>query len=308
MVNMIRKLFILPYFGNLPPWFEQWKENFEAQLRPAGYDYLLDTDIESFKARVKSKLGIDYPGLPGAGKVWDYRCALGYLYEEEISGYDFWAHTDFDCVYGDVGKYITDELLNSLDLYSGHNTYVCGCWSLYRNTKPVNKLFIKITGWEDFLNNEHPNGWVETVYSRALERSGLRYMYTFNQGNPWLMAPNLKLENGKLYQDGEEIMFFHFRHSKVWPKLLSEERLRPMTIADADKMLTWKNYPETRQFAIASHEEIKREDHLQWLEKIFNISKSFATETRPLAPSGFRTTKSASGLIASSGKTGLRQR
>lgn len=44
-------------------------------------------------------------------------------------------------------------------------------------------------------------------------------------------------------------------------------QLRPMTMADADKMLEWKNYPETRQFAILSHEEIKREDHLKWLEK-----------------------------------------
>ena len=40
-----------------------------------------------------------------------------------------------------------------------------------------------------------------------------------------------------------------------------------MTMADADKMLEWKNYPETRQFAIVSHDEIKREDHLKWLEK-----------------------------------------
>lgn len=42
--------------------------------------------------------------------------------------------------------------------------------------------------------------------------------------------------------------------------------LRPMTMADADKMLEWKNYPETRQFAIASHDEIKKEDHYKWLE------------------------------------------
>ncbi len=40
-----------------------------------------------------------------------------------------------------------------------------------------------------------------------------------------------------------------------------------MTMADADKMLEWKNYPETRQFAILSHEEVKREDHMAWLPK-----------------------------------------
>lgn len=40
-----------------------------------------------------------------------------------------------------------------------------------------------------------------------------------------------------------------------------------MLMSDADKMLEWKNYPETRQFAILSHDEIKKEDHYKWLEK-----------------------------------------
>lgn len=44
-------------------------------------------------------------------------------------------------------------------------------------------------------------------------------------------------------------------------------RLRPMTMEDADKMLEWKNYAETRQYAIASHDEIIREHHLYWLER-----------------------------------------
>lgn len=44
-------------------------------------------------------------------------------------------------------------------------------------------------------------------------------------------------------------------------------KLRPLTMADADKMLELKNYPETRQFALASHDEIKKEDHYKWLEE-----------------------------------------
>ena len=44
-------------------------------------------------------------------------------------------------------------------------------------------------------------------------------------------------------------------------------RLRPMEMSDADFMLTLKNYEETRRFSIASHEEIKREEHLKYLEE-----------------------------------------
>lgn len=42
-------------------------------------------------------------------------------------------------------------------------------------------------------------------------------------------------------------------------------KLRNMTMRDAVKMLEWKNYPETRKFAIASHDEIRFEDHYNWL-------------------------------------------
>lgn len=50
--------------------------------------------------------------------------------------------------------------------------------------------------------------------------------------------------------------------------------LRPMTMDDADFMLELKNYPETRKNAIASQDEIKKEDHYKWLPenlKYFSI-------------------------------------
>lgn len=42
--------------------------------------------------------------------------------------------------------------------------------------------------------------------------------------------------------------------------------LRPMTMQDADKMLEFKNYSETRAFAIASQAEIDKQLHYAWLE------------------------------------------
>lgn len=41
--------------------------------------------------------------------------------------------------------------------------------------------------------------------------------------------------------------------------------LRPMTMADADKMLEWKNYSETRKFSIISNLVIDRNKHMDWL-------------------------------------------
>jgi len=43
--------------------------------------------------------------------------------------------------------------------------------------------------------------------------------------------------------------------------------LRKMRMSDADFMLELKNYSETRQYAILSNKEVKKEDHMKWLPK-----------------------------------------
>lgn len=207
---MLKKIGITPYFGEFPEWMSKFNP-------PDGYAWLLDTDLAKFRKRVKEKLGIEYPGIYGNPKVWDYRCALGLLYEEEIKKFDYWAHWDFDMVFGDVNKWFPDDELKLLDVWSNHDTYVNGCFSLYRNVDRVNNLFKKCPEWKTIMQDEVPTGWVEQEYSRCLETSGLSYRYSFFQGWPYTSTPNLKKVNGKLYQDGQEIAMFHFRRSKKWP-------------------------------------------------------------------------------------------
>lgn len=199
----------MPYFGAKPDWFNKFE-------KPETYDFYLDQDIESFTKRVRKKLGIEYPGLWGTGKLHDYRGALGLLYEDVIKDYDFWATTDFDMVFGDVDKWFTDNLLEQYDIISNHDTYICGPWTIYRNIPDVNNLFLK-GDWKENMTGPESTGWIESSYSRLVENSGLRYKYMFEQGDPWTKNLNLRKENGKLYQDGKEIPMFHFRHFKQWP-------------------------------------------------------------------------------------------
>jgi hypothetical protein len=210
-MEKLKRILICPYFGDLPAWWDEFHW-------PVGYGIILDRDLEGFKKRVKRVLDIDYPGEYGSGKVWDYRCALGLLYEKEIKDFDFWGTTDLDVVFGDVNKFFPDEQLNELDIWSNHGTYVCGFWTLYRNDPIVNRLFSHATKWKDYLISSEPNGWVETTYSRLVEGSGLMYKYSGDlQGDPYRPPFNLKKENGKLFQDGNEIAMLHFRRDKKWP-------------------------------------------------------------------------------------------
>ena len=210
-MSKLKRILICPFFGDFPHWWDKFEW-------PEGYDYILDTDLEGFKKRVRDKLSIEFPGKWGESKVWDYRCALGLLYEEEIKGYDFWATCDFDVVFGDVNKFFPDEEIMKWDIWSNHDTYVAGFWCLYRNCKEVNELFMNHIDWEKFLGDENALGWVEKEYSRLLEESGLNYKYSGDlQGDPYHPPFNLKKIDGKLFQDGIEIPCLHFRRSKIWP-------------------------------------------------------------------------------------------
>lgn len=44
-------------------------------------------------------------------------------------------------------------------------------------------------------------------------------------------------------------------------------RLRKAMMLDAENLLRWKNDPTMRKFSIVSHDEIRPEDHIKWLEK-----------------------------------------
>jgi len=220
----LKKLIICPFFGDMPNWMDKFIENYETTLKPSGYDLLIDTDLEGFKERVRKKLLIEYPGLPGTGKVWDMRCALGLLYWDELVEYDYFGHCDFDVVFGNVNAFIPDSELAKLDVYSSHDTYVCGAFSLYKNSIPVKYLFMRHPQWREFMIYPEPNAWLENQYARVLEQSGLTYKYDLSiQGNPFLNDPVLEMRGNDLFQKTDdawnEVGFFHFRRSKHkgWP-------------------------------------------------------------------------------------------
>lgn len=221
---MIRKLFITPWFGPLPPWMEHYWES-ARRLQAHGYDWLFTSDLEDFRRRVREKLGIGCPIVPGSGKLHDFRPALGLLYEDELRGYDFWGHTDFDCVYGNPSHFASDEFLSGVDLHSDC-PYVCGPWSLFRaNHAQLTSAFLECSEWREAMENPESSGWAEKQFSALMDRGHAegrwRRRYTDWQGmrNPQ-DSSQLRFEDGCLYDGQQEILFFHFRHIKRWPQQL----------------------------------------------------------------------------------------
>lgn len=221
---MIKKLMIVPFFGELPEYMNQWIANMEY-LKPYGYDYLLVSSVKLFEQRVKEKLSIEPCIISGTGKPWDFRPAFGVLFEDEIKGYDYWGHTDFDCVYGDINSFMPDDELVKYDIWTNDPQAICGPWTLYKNKDEVNKLFYECPDWKEVLSSPKVHAWDEGGFSKYVFSKDLKIKDTFLQGIDANIYKNLSFDNGKLYDNGGEIMMFHYnrRSPKKFP--LGEEDL-----------------------------------------------------------------------------------
>lgn len=216
---MIEKLLITHWFGELPEWWELWWKNIE-QLRADGYEILFEDNEDRFAERVKRVLGVEYPRGDGR-KVCDYRCTFGELYRHELGDFSYWGHTDLDMVYGRVGHFLPDELLVGYDIFSNHDTYVSGPWSLYRNVQLVNELFLQVPYWQDYLTDARTTGWVETDFSRYVDEQHdagvIVRRYESWQTKNLNDFSRVHWDGERLMEGREEIMVAHFRRTKVYP-------------------------------------------------------------------------------------------
>lgn len=142
---------IIPYIGNFRPDFEFWLQSAGAN---SSIDFLIFTDsdipnhpdnvkvfkysfadlIDLIQRKYEFKVKISKPY-----KFCDFRPAYGEIFRDYLDGYDFWGYTDIDMIYGNLRKYITDELLNSYDHIFGR-----GHLSLYRNSDSVNSVYRQV--------------------------------------------------------------------------------------------------------------------------------------------------------------------
>lgn len=142
---------IIPYIGNFRPDFPFWMESVKAN-NTIDFFLLTDSSIENppdnlhvirssfddinnrFQRLFDFQLCIKSPY-----KYCDLRPCYGEAFADILEGFDFWGHTDMDMVYGNLRKYLTDDILDRYD-----KVYGLGHFSLYRNTHEINRLYRKV--------------------------------------------------------------------------------------------------------------------------------------------------------------------
>ena len=74
-------------------------------------------------------------------KLCDYKPMYGEALKAYLSGYDFWGHCDMDLIWGQLNRFITDDVLDNYDMIG-----VYGHLIMYRNNEEMNTLFKKNGG------------------------------------------------------------------------------------------------------------------------------------------------------------------
>lgn len=199
---------VCPYFGRLP-------ENIEYTIKSMEYntdfDWIIFTDNKELKRDAESnvsfinmsvedlkKLIHDRIGtiLKNVYKLCDYKILYGKIFEEYITNYDFWGYCDLDMVFGNIQGFIKEKEL--LDKYD--KIFDLGHFSLIRNEKNINDLYMKFEHYREILDSQ--------------------YIYVLDESYNNHISINELLEdnNYKVYRDRESFFDIKFKFKNFYAR------------------------------------------------------------------------------------------
>lgn len=226
-----RAVLILPYFGKLPSYFNLWI-NSAAHNRK--FDYLIFTDqqIQSINTdniqvvettfenlRQLIQQHIDFPiKLNMPYKLCDYKPAYGEIFQQYIQGYEFWGHCDSDIIWGDLSKFIPDNIMDEFD-----KIYYLGHFTLYRNNTKMNTFYKEPFQYKDCISYKYAFTTnfamafdeVGTKYghgiSEVCKRKGVREYRSIDFADTMPDSYNFKLDNAR----DDKIEYFEYIDGKI---------------------------------------------------------------------------------------------
>ncbi|UCC95840.1 MAG: hypothetical protein JSW40_03605 [Candidatus Omnitrophota bacterium] len=152
---------VVPYFG-------QWPRHVNLYLETCRYNPTIDwlffadcvmpndvsqnikffkMDLQIFNSLASKKLGLKI-NLKNVYKLCDFRPAYGIIFEDYLNEYDFWGYADIDVIYGDIRRFLTDDILGTYDIISARKEFLAGHFTLYRNCDRINRLYEKATRYK----------------------------------------------------------------------------------------------------------------------------------------------------------------
>lgn len=178
--------FIIPYIGKFPNYFQLW-------LNSCSYNNTIDwivftddttkynypsnvhvyyTSFSCLKSKFQSNFDFEI-SLERPYRFCDFKPSYGEVFAEYLKDYDFWGYCDVDLIWGNLRKWLTDEVLFKYKRIStfGH------CYIL-KNEPEINKLYkTQIEGFYGYriaLRNNMEFGFDENLgVNKIYDRIGL---------------------------------------------------------------------------------------------------------------------------------------
>jgi len=156
-------LLILPYFGKWPVWFDAY---LVSVSKNDTINWLIITDCEipqsypkniNFVATSLLELNekvnqvVEASVLLTPRKFCDLKPAYGDIFKEHSTGYDFWGFCDMDIIWGDIRKFITDDVLEHYDIISSRKDAISGHFNLFRNSPELNVLYKQVPQYRELF-------------------------------------------------------------------------------------------------------------------------------------------------------------
>ncbi|OKZ87666.1 DUF6625 family protein [Clostridium sp. 29_15] len=250
---MKKIIIIIPYFGEFPNYFDLWMKSVKYN---SDIDFLLitDNDITDKPNNIKiinisfeecvNRIQKNYKfkiKIPTPYRLSTFKPAYGDIFQDEIRGYDFWGWCDIDLIFGDLRKFLTDDILTNNEKILSH-----GHLTLLKNNKKMNELYkvkkFDCINYKDafsaglLFNNfdEYPYGISRIankenikVYNEGIFADLDSFFFTFRKLYSYLSKDDdseeiiqvFKWDKGKLFniilQDNkrieEEVAYVHFQ-------------------------------------------------------------------------------------------------
>lgn len=239
---MKKIVLILPYFGKWPLWFDahllsiaqnptiHWLVVTDCEI-PKDYPKNIifkPTTLQALNTHVNQVVNANVPLSPR--KFCDLKPAYGAIFYEDIKEYDFWGFCDMDIIWGNIRKFITDEILSNYDIISSRKEAISGHFNLIKNTTALNNLYKQIPNYQylfeqpkfmwfdeaqltNYLKNQIANKqlpyqvkWDTILCNQERGRDSWQGYYL----DKWFWEKGNLFELDKNYKKKSEVMYLHF--------------------------------------------------------------------------------------------------
>lgn len=233
-------VFILPFFGKWPIWFDghllsiktnptiHWLFYTDCNIPndPPPNCRFVKSTLADMEVLFSSKIGVPIT-IDKPYKFCDLKPSYGHVFQEDIKDFDFWGFTDVDIIWGPIRKDMTPEILEQFDIVSSRNGLISGHFNLFKNIDPINKLYRKNDWYKKSYTDKKMKRFCEGTFSditkEAINEGLLKVKWDeilCNQENDrdshqeyyldkwlWRDGKVLELKNGKPIN---EVMYLHF--------------------------------------------------------------------------------------------------